>query len=274
MQNSVTAGEVERGLERLGLRGARVVVHTSLSRFGHVEGGAPALAAVFAETFRTLLVPAFNWGQGSALVAPPASENVARNGIDQGFFESLPEPAEPFDAERSGMVRAMGAVPRAVRERPGALRSAHPLSSWVALGDAARELTSAHDFAAPLAPLERLTAIDGHVLLVGVDLRSCTALHLAEARAGRNPFVRWVLDAQGQHVPVRVPGCSDGFERLWPALAALFAIEQVGDARLASAPAGALVDAAAALLQGQPELSVCKAECGRCRDAVLGGPVG
>ncbi len=272
MPRPISAAEIQAGLERLGLRSRRVVAHSSLTSFGHVEGGAAAVASAFAATFRTLLVPAFNWGEGSAMVAPPPEESIERNGIDPGFFESLPERAVAFDPARSGMVAAMGAVPRAVFELAGAVRSAHPLASWVAVGENARELTEQHDFAAPLAPLERLTDLDGHVLLAGVDLHSCTALHLAEQRVGRKPFVRWVQDALGHTARVRVSGCSDGFDKLWPELASLFVSERVGGARLAAAALGDLVARAAALLQREPELTTCKPECARCRDAVLGGP--
>jgi aminoglycoside 3-N-acetyltransferase len=192
--------------------------------------------------------------------------------MGEGFLESLPKRAVPFDPARTEIVRAMGAVPRALRELSGALRSGHPLVSFLAIGHAATELTSEHAWDAPHQPLERLAALGGYVLLSGVGLRSCTALHIAEMRAGRQPFIRWVLTANGSVRRVRVGGCSDGFDKLWPELRSHFRLETVGDAELASAPLSVLIEAGAELFRRAPERAVCRASCARCRDAALGGP--
>ena len=50
MSGDVTEEEIRSGLERLGLRrGCVVVVHSSLSSFGRVAGGAEAVAAAVAD---------------------------------------------------------------------------------------------------------------------------------------------------------------------------------------------------------------------------------
>jgi aminoglycoside 3-N-acetyltransferase len=98
----------------------------------------------------------------------------------------------------------MGAVPEQVRTWPGARRSAHPQTSFAALGPRADEVVAVHDLdcqlgeRSPLAALERL---DAEILLLGADFGTCTALHLAEYRVpGAAPTVEHgaaVLDADG-----------------------------------------------------------------------------
>ena len=60
---SVTQSDITRGLEGLGLgRGDAVLVHSSLSSFGHVEGGAETVVRAFLQVLGetgTLLVPTF-----------------------------------------------------------------------------------------------------------------------------------------------------------------------------------------------------------------------
>jgi aminoglycoside 3-N-acetyltransferase len=215
-------------------------------------------------------MPAFNWGQGSALVAPPSDEELSlHNAIDAGFLASLPQSPTVFDPDRTLPVGAMGAVPRALFGWPGRQRSGHPLASWLAVGEQAQALTADQPYDDPFAPLRRLADARGEVLLIGVGLRACTALHLAEQRAGRRTFTRWVVLGDGRTAPVRVGGCSDGFDALWPALRDLFRIARVGQADLAAAPLVALVERAAAVFSDQPELGMCDARCIRCRDARL-----
>jgi aminoglycoside N3'-acetyltransferase len=245
-----------------------VVAHASLKSFGHVEGGATAVVQAFTTTFRNLVMPAFNWGEGSALVAPLAGEALEHNGVDDDFLSSLPEHPRPFDPSETPVHWAMGAVPQELHRLPGTRRSAHPLASWLAHGGDARRLVEGQPWHDPHAPLRRLDG--GYVLLAGVGLTSCTALHLAEERAGRRSFVRWVVAADGSVRRAHVGGCSDGFGALWPRLVDLFRTERCANAELAAAPLEALIARAAQVFGAEPELGACQQFCVRCRD-VRGG---
>ena len=66
------------------------------------------------------------------------------------------------------------------------MRSAHPVTSFAALGPQAAYLTGQHalkDEFGDESPLGRLYQLDGSVLLLGVDHANNTSLHVAEARA-------------------------------------------------------------------------------------------
>lgn len=153
-------------------RGDVVLVHSSLSRIGYVQGGADAVVDALLEVLGpegTLAVPTFPF-DGSMLA----------------YVKS-----DPF-FDREATPSKMGAITEAVRRRPGALRSREPTHPVAALGPAAHFLLDAH--AASRGPCDvrspfyRLTLLDGYVLLLGVDFRNCTLLHAAEEVA-RVPFI-------------------------------------------------------------------------------------
>ena len=260
-------------LEAAGLSGRDAVVHSSLKSFGYVLGGAEAVASALTRCFSTTVVPTFLWGEGSPELRRPPGEAVARNGLDE---DDGPDPtlaAVPFDPERSVMARDMGAIARAVRALPGALRGSHPLASWAAVGQNARDLVAAQPFDDPFYPLRRLMESNGVVVMFGVGLTRCTAIHLAEELAGRKPFVRWVLLSDGDVARVRVGGCSNGFERLRPKLEPVLREARIGSCQITIASVAELVEWASRAIRAEPELTVCaRSGCARCRDALAGGP--
>ena len=73
---------------------------------------------------------------------------------------------------------------------------------------------------------------------------------------------------------VAVGGCSDGFEKLEPILAPLMQINRVGASLWRVFPAAATVEAAVRAIRNDPGITHCgDPGCGRCRDAILGGPL-
>jgi aminoglycoside 3-N-acetyltransferase len=171
---------IARDLRGLGLReGDTVLVHSAMSRIGHVSGGARAVVDAFRDVLGpggTLAVPTFPF-TGSMLA------HVRRD--------------PDFDVDETPSL--MGAITEEVRTRPGALRSLEPTHPVAALGPAAAFLVDDHVNArGPCdehSPLYRSTRRGGEVgraggwvLLLGVDFRNCTLLHAAEELA-RVPFI-------------------------------------------------------------------------------------
>lgn len=95
------------------------------------------------------------------------------------------EPDEVFDPKATPC-RGMGIVADTFWRLPGVLRSDSP-HSFAACGPKAAEVVAPHppDFPhGPDSPVGRVHALNGKILLLGVDHDANTTLHLAEALAG------------------------------------------------------------------------------------------
>ena len=163
--------------------------------------------------------------------------------------------------------------PRDLLKLPGRVRGDHPLDSLSAVGLLAHTLVGAQTSLDVYAPFRRLAELGGYALLLGVGLNRMTLLHEAERQAGGNLFWRWAWDRDGETVSVRVGGCSEGFEKLTPALAGLGRTHTGGRSRWRVFPVQETVEHAAAAIRAHPELTACgDAACERCADALRGGP--
>ncbi|MBN6040932.1 aminoglycoside N(3)-acetyltransferase [Amycolatopsis sp. 195334CR] len=160
--------------------GQTLLVHTSLRSLGWVAGGAVAVV----EALREVLGP-----DGTLVVPAMTGENS-----DPAHWSAPPVPPEWWEPIRRTMPaydpavtpsRMMGAVAEVVRTWPGARRSAHPQTSFAALGPRAAEITDDHALDCRLgekSPLARLEAVEAQVLLLGADFANCSCFHLAEYR--------------------------------------------------------------------------------------------
>ncbi len=172
------------------------------------------------------------------------------------------------------MQRIWAPIAVEVLERSGRARGDHPLCSFAAVGPLGHELISAQ---APLdvwAPLRALAGTEGSVVLMGVGLIRLTLLHLAEEMAGRTPFIRWANGPDLRPMQVQAGGCSHGFEAFEAALSGTMEAARVGESNWRVLPAKGALEAAAEAIRRDPMLTHCgNTECGRCADAVAGGPV-
>ena len=266
---------IVEGLRDLGLEGRFAEVHSSLSSFGHVKGGAMTIVNALDEVCDTILVPTFS---EMGRTSPPPEDRPAQNGSDYSYFDRLgsSEPDELFDSETftasSPIEGGMGAIPKALLKGEGARRSKHPSVSRGALGEEAKILTIDHASDDPNAPLKRITKEEGVILLLGVSLSKCTAVHLAEELSGRRPFVRWTKHSDGVVRRMREYGCSDGFDAFEEHLTHLSQVSQIGQCRAVAYPMAEFLDSCARLIRSDPEMTICKKHCERCQDAVMRGP--
>ncbi|MFB4300782.1 aminoglycoside N(3)-acetyltransferase [Actinomadura sp. NTSP31] len=180
-------------LRTLGVeRGSRVLVHASLRRIGRVEGGAGAVAAALADVLGpegTIVVPTATSDNSDTSRAFLARTRGMSEDERRRHLRTMP----PFDPETTPST-GMGALAEHVRTSPGAVRSAHPQTSFAALHARAGHFAGGHDPGCHLgerSPLARLYDAGASVLLLGVGYESCTALHLAEYRYRHDPPTRW-----------------------------------------------------------------------------------
>lgn len=177
----VTLDTLVRDLRALGVEsGETLLVHSSLSSLGWVNGGAVTVV-------RGLLGAL---GPDGTLVVPAQSADLS----DPAVWSKPPVPPQWWDTIRATMpaydplttpTRGVGVVPETVRTWPGALRSAHPQTSFAAVGPNAGRVVEGHASDCRLgerSPLARLESLGARVLLLGAGYDSCTAFHLAEYR--------------------------------------------------------------------------------------------
>jgi len=220
----------------------------------------------------TVLVPTFSWDD--YLVRPPLALRRLRNAPPDDYVNEPPVTAPIYSPASNLVDKGMGLIPATVLRRPHRVRGNHPLCSFTAVGPLAETLIAEQ---APLdmyAPLRALASHRGSVILMGVGLEHCTLLHYAEKLAGRNPFRRWAVHPEGHVIEVETGGCSDGFPNLAPVLAPVTRKVCVGQSEWVVLPAHETLTATAAAIRANPMITHCnRPACGRCRDAVQGGPI-
>ncbi|MBK3569598.1 aminoglycoside N(3)-acetyltransferase [Streptomyces sp. MBT62] len=171
-------------LRALGLApGHTVLAHTSLRAVGPTQGGAGGLLWALREAVTpagTVVVPTHT--TDNSLTSRAYRERVAGFTPAQKAAHHAAMPG--FDADTTPST-GMGQLAERLRLTPGARRSAHPQTSFAALGPMAEWLTLGHVLDCHLgerSPLGRLYRASAYVLLLGVGYDKCTALHLAEYR--------------------------------------------------------------------------------------------
>ena len=215
--------DIVRALKDVGVHeGQTIMVHTSLSSFGFICGGAQTMIEALLECTGeegTLMMPAQSW-----------------KNLDPETGVHWEEPREWWQTIRDNWpaydkaitpTNTMGAVAEMFRKWPGALRSDHPARSVAALGRYAEYLTRDHDLSNIFgegSPVGKLYELDGYVLLMGVGYDKNTSIHLADVRA-EYPGKHYVTE----HSAMMVNG-----KREWAAYQTLFVdgedFEQIGEA--------------------------------------------
>ena len=179
----VGVGDLVGGLRSAGVEsGDAVLVHCALSSFGNVVGGEQAVVEALrlaVGPMGTIVMPTQSWH----LCDPNFLDDPALDGTARARVKDL---LPAFDPALTP-TRTMGRVAELFRTQRGVLRSAHPHRSFAAQGLEAEGIVAEHRLDEPFgerSPLARLYAVGAKVVLLGVGYESCTALHLAESRAG------------------------------------------------------------------------------------------
>ncbi|MEU5195762.1 AAC(3) family N-acetyltransferase [Streptomyces scabiei] len=176
-------------LHRMGVRpGGVLMVHASLSGTGWSPTEVRNALLDTLGPDGTLVVPAFTPENSDT---SPAYHRRTEGMTEQerAEFRASMLPFEP----NATPCPTMGVLAECVRTTPGAFRSAHPQTSFAAVGRRAEELLAGHDPYCHLgerSPLAALYTADAQVLLLRVGFEVCTAFHLAEYWMTPPPPVR------------------------------------------------------------------------------------
>ena len=202
---TVTKDDIQRALRTVGIEKQDIAfVHSSLSSFGHVKGGADTVIDALLETvgdYGTIVVPTFTWGHS--------------HDKEKVVFDTVNAPCET------------GRIPEAFRMRNGAIRSVHICHSIAAMGPHAHDVMGegirSFGEGSSFDCLHRLNAWN---LFLGVSFSVCTALHMVEEfmrvpyRAYRNfkgsevilPDRTQIPSASVEYLPKE--GYSNDFEKM------------------------------------------------------------
>lgn len=142
-----------------------LMVHSSLSACGHIEGGSAAVIDALREWIgdRTLVLPTHTY------CYPDAHSNVP-------LYDACSTPS------------VVGRITDDFWRRPGTVRSVHPTHSLAARGPDALAICANHELCdTPCGkdtPYERLVYQDSATLMFGVTMNAYTFFHTAEDAAG------------------------------------------------------------------------------------------
>ncbi len=162
----ITRNEITQGFRALGVKpGDCLLMHSSLSSFGRVEGGADTVIDGILDAL----------GNSGTLLVPTLT----------GHEELSAENPPHFDLRSQACWT--GVIPETLRQRPGAVRSTHPTHSCAAIGARAEELTRGHHLSPTpcgvTSPYFRVAAAGGYLAFVGCALDVCTTCHTVEELA-------------------------------------------------------------------------------------------
>lgn len=168
-------------LRALGInKGMTILVHSSLSSIGWVNGGAVAVIQALMDVVTeqgTIVMPSqsVELSDPSEWQYPPVPEEWWN-----GIKESMPA----YDADYTPTT-GMGKIVEVFRSYPKVLRSSHPNYSFIAWGKEKNEILHQQSLNFGLgeqSPLGKLYMRNSFVLLLGTGFDSNTCFHLAEYR--------------------------------------------------------------------------------------------
>ena len=179
-----------------------VLLHSSLSSLGHVDGGAPTVIDAFRSVLGdhgTLVTPAFSGSVKDPLRDVPVGSADAevwavRDAVP--LFDAATTPTET------------GAIPTAVLSHSYGVRSSHPQASVAAVGHHADLICRDQPLSFALganSPFSRLVELDATIVLLGVGHNRSSMLHHVESLLDENIRRHWI-----RRFPYLVGG-----ERVW-----------------------------------------------------------
>jgi aminoglycoside 3-N-acetyltransferase len=254
--------ELKSAFDTLDLAGKPIIVHSSLKKFGPIDGGAETVLQALLATTNGVVVPTFTYlTMITPEVGPP------NNGITYGKDRDTNKMAVAFHKDLQPD-KMMGSLPFALLNQEGSSRTLHPILSFGGINvDYALITQTLYE---PLAPIGALAEQDGWVLLISVNHDVNTGIHYAEKLAGRRQFIRWAMvDNRIVECP-GFPGDSTGFNAIEEYVKPHTRFVQVNNAMIQAISLQLLFAAVQELIKQDPLALLCQRnDCERC-NAVRG----
>lgn len=189
---NLTLFNLVKGFREAGIEmGDHIMVHSSLSSLGWVEGGAEMVIDALVQSV----------GDAGTVIFPTLT------GCPDDSSANPPR----FDSRET--ICWTGTIPETARRRPNAIRSSHPTHSVAAIGKLAKWLTEGHELVrTPCgygSPYDKLADVGGKIVLIGVTQCVNTSFHHAEELAEvpyvllPEPMDITIIDLQGNDFEMR-----------------------------------------------------------------------
>ncbi|PCJ52415.1 MAG: hypothetical protein COA79_23995 [Planctomycetota bacterium] len=172
-KENITNDKIKEDIISLGIkRGDLLLVHSSLSSIGFVDGGADTVITCLLEVIGekgTLLMPAFQGGSEFVILS-----------------EMVSGKRDPFDLRTDSS--ELGKITEVFRQKKGVVRSISPTHSTCGIGPLATEIFEGHSQCKITtglgSPYEKICLLHGKILLLGVGHGANTTLHFIENTNG------------------------------------------------------------------------------------------
>ncbi len=254
----VTREDIAFAVKSLGVvEGDIIVVHSSLSSLGCVDGGADTLIDAFIEVL----------GPNGTMIMPTLCQRDKER-----RFETWDIAKSPSD---------VGKTTEAFRLRPQSLRSNHPTHSVAAAGRLAAEIVSGHpsDYGrtgpwgdaafAKGSPWQKIYDLNAGIVMVGVDLKANTMVHFIEHLIVERALAQASTDKRGAMFDLlagwNTPGIWPSFDRIKLQQEldnlGLISRQPCGSATLLMVRARAMVDNAVKMMEAAPQVWFGDAFC-------------
>jgi aminoglycoside N3'-acetyltransferase len=261
--------DIKKAIQENDLSGKSICLHSSLSSFGTVDGGADEVIQAFLDENCTLVVPTFTTDYHE--VKQPEGRKIKQNaGEGANNFKG-----NVFNVDENVINKDLGIIPTKVLHNKNRIRGLNHLCSLTALGEKAPQIMEHQSLLNVYGPYRYLYENeDAYVLLMGVDLNRATPIHLAEEMSGKELFRSWSIGENNETVEVQVGSCSEGFHSLEKYVSEFEKNALVGKSKWRIFPLKEFLDTLTKVMAQDNMITHCGDDnCSRCNDSALGGPI-
>ncbi len=255
VDKTVITGEMLRnGLIELGIRkDQKIIVHSSLSSFGYVLGGAKTVIGVLKDLI----------GENGLIMMPCFTYYTEHNNKKEEKYFDLDSPCS----------KDMGIIPEEFRKDPDVYRNFHPFTSFAFWGKNAQELANKYHIADSLSDKSPLGEVlnEGYILMLGSDFSTVSIIHTAEYIAdvpytGYSSEFNYIKNDQRKTTTLRRTGHSEEFRKIADHLDHYPSIK-IGNAICCLIKADYLANTAVKILKSNPAYFLCdNMSCRTCQD--------
>ena len=252
--HSMTFEKILFSLKLMGIKENDILlVHSALTSIGYVEGGPDTVI--------------------DALLAAVGEKGTV-------VMSTLTGWDSPFDPQKTPS--AVGIISETFRQRPGALRSLHPVHSVAAIGPQAPYITEGHELCptgcGEGTPYMKVAELGGKVMLLGVDMDRNTMMHTLEELVDASYLLTLDIPAplyppyhgKGSFTLKKFPPGHRDYLRITPLLRlkGVLIEGKIGNAITKVMDAQGLLRVALPILRENPLYFICENEhCNFCRFA-------